>query len=247
MNGLDAASIEAVVFDIGGVFLVPHPDPICAALATAGIEISVDVDMFRWAHYRGVRGMTDAVAKGAGQPYETATAVWSAYDLAYFRELGVSPSALEAAVQARSQQRAAGVTGVWVLRLQDNIDAFHRLAHGSRPVAIVSNNDGSASEEMSAHGVCQLGPGPLPSVVALVDSTLMGIAKPDPRIFKPVMEALPHIPAKRMLYVGDTVHADVGGARNAGMQVVQLDPLALHEGEGHPTLPDVGALAELLR
>ena len=67
----------------------------------------------------------------------------------------------------------------------------------------------------------------------------------DPRIMRPALDAL-GLEAGRVLYVGDTVHADVVGATNAGMQVVQLDPFDHHVGYAHPRVRDVGHLLELL-
>jgi len=109
----------------------------------------------------------------------------------------------------------------------------------------VSNNDGTAEAQMLELGVCQVGPGPLPSVRIVVDSGAIGIAKPDPAIFRPALEALGTDPA-RTLYVGDTVHADVRGARAAGMPVVQLDPYDDHAGFDHHRVTDLAALADLL-
>lgn len=243
---LDPTTIDAVIFDIGGVFLIPHPDPIRAMLSTVGIEVPHDEAAFHLAHHRGVRAITDMLGGQAAPATDTSATIWSAYDAAYFAALGVPGHELVAASNARDVQRREGVAAVWKFRLQHNIDAFHRLATGPRPLAIVSNNDGSAPSEMVEHGVCQVGPGPLPSVVAVVDSAILGIAKPDPRIFGPVADALPGIPASRMLYVGDTVHADVRGANQAGLQVVQLDPHELHDDHDHHRLPDVGALVDLL-
>lgn len=44
----------------------------------------------------------------------------------------------------------------------------------------------------------------------------LGVAKPDPRAFQAVANRT-GIPAQRWLYVGDDPHADVAGARSAGM------------------------------
>ncbi|NDH88881.1 MAG: GntR family transcriptional regulator [Actinobacteria bacterium] len=129
--------------------------------------------------------------------------------------------------------------------LEANIAAFHRIST-VRPVAIVSNNDGTAVEQCRNLGICQLEPdGPLPHVPAIVDSTTIGIAKPDPAIFDPALEAL-GTARDRTLYVGDTVHADVLGAGRAGLPVVQLDPLDLHVDHDHWRLPDLDALARHL-
>ena len=54
------------------------------------------------------------------------------------------------------------------------------------------------------------------------------------------------VAADGTLYVGDTVHADVRGARAAGMAMVQLDPYDDHAGFDHHRVRDLGELADLL-
>jgi putative hydrolase of the HAD superfamily len=69
-----------------------------------------------------------------------------------------------------------------------------------------------------------VGEGVLPQVRCIVDSDVVGIAKPDPRIFD---FALPHfagIEKSRIAYVGDSVVMDVGGAQAAGLTPVLVDP-----------------------
>jgi putative hydrolase of the HAD superfamily len=98
---------------------------------------------------------------------------------------------------------------------------------------------------MRVFGVCQVGDGPLHPVAAIVDSGAIGVAKPDPAIFTPALDALGTEPA-RTLYVGDMVHADVRGAEAAGMPVVQIDPYDHHASFGHARVRDLDHLADLL-
>ena len=237
--------IDAVVFDMGGVFLIPEPTRISAIVGDAGVPLEMDDDAAHLAHYTGVRALTELFESTVAD--ETVPDVWHAYDTAYFTAAGVGDDHLETAVTARDAYRRTPnkVGHVWMHPLPANIEAFAGVA-AHRPVAIVSNNDGTAAEQCLDHAICQVGPGSLPTVAALVDSGVLGIAKPDPRIFAPAIEALGTDPA-RTLYVGDTVHADVRGAEAAGMPVVQLDPYDLHADHDHWRLPDVVALAALLQ
>lgn len=244
---IDPQTIEVVVFDIGGVFLIPHHEPIRQAIATAGLDVPVDEPAFHRAHHVGVRAIAEAVIVGQVEPDEGTADLWLTYDHAYFAEVGVPTDQLDAASRARRKHRAYPVNDVWIYPLIDNVTAFHRLAsmRADLELAIVSNNDGTAVEQMRNHGVCQVGPGPLPSVRILVDSGVVGVSKPDPAIFAPVLDLLGGDPA-RMLYVGDTYQSDVIGARAAGLQVVQLDPYDLHADFDHPRVADVAELVEIL-
>ena len=227
-----------MVFDIGGVFLVPHPDPVREVLASLDLALGDDVAFHR-AHYGGVHAVS------ALDIPETDPAFWRHYVLAYLREIGVPDDQVEACLAAWASLYDQPVQVTWRWAQQHNIDALVRFVAAGMPLAIVSNNDGSAPEQMRAFGVCQVGEGPFHSVVAIVDSGTIGVAKPDPAIFAPALEAL-GTAAARTLYVGDMVHADVRGAEAAGMPVVQIDPYDFHGSFTHARVRDLDELADLL-
>ncbi|MEM8924042.1 MAG: HAD family hydrolase [Actinomycetota bacterium] len=231
------SSVDAVVFDIGGVFIHPHYQPVEDRMIELGLRPPEDRSIHRRAHHCAVHVLSLALAENGTRPDETKPEMWTIYDDAYADVLGVPAEhrpALELSVRRD-----------WTWTHAENIAAFHRLTATGMPCAIVSNNVGTAPEQMREHGVCQVGDGPLPSVAAIVDSALEGVAKPDPAIFTPALEALGVEPA-RALYVGDTVHADIHGAANAGMQAVQLDPFDDHTAFDHHRLPDLDALEAAL-
>jgi putative hydrolase of the HAD superfamily len=239
---LSPSDIDAVVFDIGGVFAIRHPAPIRRGMARAGFHLSEDDHQFHVAHHHAVHHLATVSMDGL---QEHDPAFWAHFERSYLTHLGVHQDRLDDAVTAiRDEVFTKEPKPIWNYLLQDNIAAFHRIA-AKLPVAIVSNNDGTASEQMTDFGVCQVGPGPLPTAAIIVDSGVLGIGKPNPAIFTPALEALGTDPA-RTLYVGDTVHADVRGSAAAGMPVVQLDPYDLHAGFDHWRLPGVTELADHL-
>ncbi len=226
-------TVQAAVFDIGGVFAYPDYQPVAAKLDEIGAEQPESIIEFRRAHHAGVRALVDS-----GRPTaEHKPDFWAFYDRAYATTLGVDLVHLD--------DFRVAMRNNWGWIHEENVASFHRLAATGLPVAVVSNNDGTAPEQMRDFGVCQVGDGPLPSVAAIVDSTLVGISKPDPAIFTPALDALGLDPAT-VLYVGDTVHADVVGATNAGMQVVQLDPFDHHHDFDHARLEDLAKLVDAL-
>ncbi len=235
--------VKAAVFDIGGVFLYPNYSQVQALLADLGATLAThsvvdDLTFYRRAHHAGVAALAAAsdLQRTDGLPEHTEH-FWLVYDHAYAQALGVEDHLID-------QVRVA-IRTEWAWPHLENIQAFHRLVAAGLPVAIVSNNDGSAAQQMADHGVCQVGDGPLPTVPVIVDSGVLGVSKPDPRIMAPALAALGFAP-EHVVYVGDTVHADVVGATNAGMQVVQLDPFDHHADYGHPRIRDVAELASLL-
>ena len=226
-------TVEAAVFDIGGVFTYPDYEPVRSRLVELGFDEPDDVTHFRRAHHAGVSAMARS-----GRPADERLAdFWALYDEAYITSLGVATE------RAGAIRVAMRLDWSWVHA--ENVAAFHRLASTGLPLAIVSNNNGTAPEQMRDYGVCQVGDGPLPSVAAIVDSAIEGVSKPDPAIFTPALSALGHDPA-RVVYVGDTVHADVEGATRAGMQVVQLDPYDHHTDYDHARLTDLAQFVDVL-
>ena len=235
---LDPTAIDAVVFDIGGVFLVPHPEPIRSVLTPIGFDLADDAAFHR-AHYRGARQVA------ALDIDESDPGFWAHYITAYLDEIGVAEHRVPEAITAWRTLEHRPVQEVWRWTQEHNVHALRRFAVAGVPMAVVSNNDGTAEEQLRLAGVCQVGPGPFVEVAVIVDSGAVGVAKPDPAIFRPALEALGTAPA-RTLYVGDMVHADVRGAEAAGMPVVQIDPYDHHVDFAHPRVPHLDALADLL-
>src|SRR3954470_6435043 len=64
-GGRIGRGIEAVVLDVGGVFLIPDPESVATALSPLGIEI--DRALIERAHYTGV-GALDACHIGLRSP-----------------------------------------------------------------------------------------------------------------------------------------------------------------------------------
>jgi putative hydrolase of the HAD superfamily len=84
-------------------------------------------------------------------------------------------------------------------------------AQGAR-LAVVSNWDVSLHDVLERTGLRRL-------VDAVVISAELGVAKPDPAIFRAALERL-GADAAGAVHVGDSLEADVAGARAAGLEAV---------------------------
>jgi putative hydrolase of the HAD superfamily len=106
--------------------------------------------------------------------------------------------------------------GLWSRPLEGARDALDAtLAMGLR-IAVVSNSDGRAEQHLIESGVRA-------GLEFVVDSQLVGVEKPDPRIFHLALDRLGVVP-ERAIYVGDLLSIDARGARAASMQFVLVDP-----------------------
>lgn len=117
-------------------------------------------------------------------------------------------------------------------------EALDALAAAGYRLAVVSNSDGRAEEALIAAGIRD-------RFELVIDSQLVGVEKPDPRIFALALEQLGLTP-EEALYVGDIYEVDVVGARRAGMDVILLDPLGLHAGRDVRTAGSVAEVAEMI-
>lgn len=78
----------------------------------------------------------------------------------------------------------------------------------------------------------------------MIDSTVAGFAKPDPRIFQLALDAL-DLSAESCVYVGDHYECDVKGSLAAGMQPIWIRPELPEEGL-EPGVCRIAALPDLL-
>lgn len=117
-------------------------------------------------------------------------------------------------------------------------EALGRMRDRGLTLVVVSNSDGTAERSLEAAGL-------RPYLSDVIDSAIVGYEKPDARIFE---HALRHSGARpeRTLHVGDLYHADVTGARAAGIHAVLLDPFDDWTGIDCDRAPDLWAVAERL-
>jgi putative hydrolase of the HAD superfamily len=195
---------RALFLDAGGVLVLPDRRLLARALATVGIEINPAA--VPSAPYRAVRTM-DRTAKAARPTYAAAL----------FTQLGIVPGrAAEAlAVWKRLADRARSGEVLWREPTPGAHDAIASFQRAGLPVVIVTNSDGHGEENLSASGFATL---------PVVDSTVVGAAKPDPRIFE-IALGRTDVRASEAVHVGDTLGTDIAGAHAAGITPIHLDPL----------------------
>lgn len=212
---------DAVSLDVGGVLVVPDHDVLAAVLDD--VAVAYDRSRFGRGHYLAMA----AVDRAASDPEDFTDYLWG-----FVRSVGV-PEADQA--RAHAALLPALVTPVWRRPVDGSREGLAALAERSTRLGVTSNSDGTVADLLVAEGWLQAGPGPLVAVEVVIDSGLVGAAKPDPRVFAATL-AVFDLPPGRVLHVGDSVHYDVDGARASGLQAVHFDPFACCPATDHPHL-----------
>jgi FMN phosphatase YigB (HAD superfamily) len=208
------ARFKAILFDAGGVLVLPDPTVLGPLLAYYGGDPSLEAN--RRAHYAGMAAKS---AAGSGEAF------WDEYNHSYVRSIGVSDADADAAVVALHSTRNAFL---WRWAIPESLVALAHLSASGLPLGVVSNASGQIAEVLSRSGVCQAGDGPHTAMRVVVDSHLVGVAKPDPRIFDHALPFFDGIERHEIAYVGDSVTMDIGAASAAGLHPILLDPYDDH-------------------
>lgn len=216
-SGPRPSGFDGYLFDAGGVLVLPDPTVLAPLLAVYGA--ATEIDVHRRAHYAGMAAKSRAAAGETD---------WGDYDRAYVSVVGVSDDDAHEAVELLGRTRSAHL---WRWPITDSADTLLALVASGRPVGVVSNASGQVEAALRRAGVCQVGAGAGAEVCCVVDSHVVGVAKPDPAIFDHALVHFDGVERHRIAYVGDSVTMDVGGARAAGLHPVLLDPY-----DDHPEL-----------
>jgi putative hydrolase of the HAD superfamily len=205
---------KAILFDAGGVLVLPDPTVLGPLLSYYGGDPSIEAH--RRAHYAGMAAKSVA---GSGELF------WDEYNHAYVRSVGVDADNVDAAAAALQSTRNAFL---WRWPIPESMTALAALSDSGMPIGVVSNASGQIEEVLSRSGVCQAGDGAHVCMRVVVDSHTVGVSKPDPRIFDHALPFFEGIAPHEIAYVGDSVTMDVGAARAAGMHPILLDPYDDH-------------------
>jgi putative hydrolase of the HAD superfamily len=115
---------------------------------------------------------------------------------------------------------------LWQQVVVDSVEALRTMATLGIRLGIVSNSDGTVERQLLRHRICQVGPGAGTEVLAIIDSGVVGVAKPDPAVFASAVAAVGR-PVGEIAFVGDSVRYDVRGAEAAGLVPIHFDPHGL--------------------
>jgi putative hydrolase of the HAD superfamily len=222
---------ETLFLDAGGVLVFPNWERVADVLAEHGVKVKADALARADPHVRKQIDEPGLIRSGPdekrGRQY---------FDLV-LDTAGVPAS--EARTKALDALRAYHAQhNLWEIIPSGVVPALGRLRNMGLRIAVVSNANGTLCAHFERLGLSR-------SVECVVDSTDVGVEKPDPAIFE---HALARLGARRetTVHVGDLYNVDVVGARAAGLRAVLFDPLDLYAGEPCERVRSLDELAALL-
>ena len=220
-------ALKAVLFDAGNTVMLINYAVVAGALGSEGFD--VQEDLVREAEYRARVRLDPILAQRSSTE---APKIFQTYIQFVCEGLGVEWGA----ATERAFQQIAEYNRVHNLWNQPNPQApavLERLQRRDLAVGMISNSDGTVERMLTKEGLA-------PYFRFVLDSHVVGVEKPDPRIFQMALERA-GVGPDEAVYVGDLYSIDVVGSRAAGLDAILLDPAGLW---GHVDCPKARDLSE---
>jgi putative hydrolase of the HAD superfamily len=231
----DRPRLDAVLFDAGGTLVRLDFEWMSATLRGMGHE--VEAAALRRGEIAARRAFDRAFdlpppPVAEGEPRLGERGDTRLYFQVILEAAGVPPALVGPALE-RFFARQLG-PGLWTRPAEGARECLDELERLGVRRACVSNSDGRAAEHLAACDV-------LRGLEFVVDSHLVGVAKPEPGIFRLALERL-GLPAAAVIYVGDLRSVDGAGARGAGLHFVLLDPHGDYALDGERAVDSIARL-----
>jgi putative hydrolase of the HAD superfamily len=209
-----------VLFDAGGTLLQVHTERLAEALRRRGHDPH-ELDAAFW---KTLVLLDHEFAPHSGQ--------WDDWFEQWIARIG-EHSDVPGDVMVAAWHDADDPDFLWDLPIPGALECLTDLRDAGVRVGVVSNADGRVEAALERAGLAGL-------LEVIVDSGVVGVAKPDPAIFEHALAPLGLRP-EQTWYLGDTVAYDMVAADAAGLTGWVVDHRGLHTVE-HPRR--VGSLAE---
>lgn len=219
---------DAVLFDAGGVLVMPDPEVIGKVLDS--LDLNSSEEACHRLHFERM-SLRD----------EFSTDCWDLVDRHLARHLGLVGEDADRSVRLFSSTFGSHRS----VAVPEAVGVLHTLHVSGMMLGVVSNSDGTLAARLAEDAVCSVDGKFGTPVEFVLDSSVVGLAKPETGIFRLAVEYLSDlgVAPQRCLYVGDTVANDVVPAAETGLTPVHLDPYRLCDGPDHG---HVTSLPELL-
>ena len=223
--------LRALFFDAGNTLLQMNYAAIADELRRHGIGVTPEA--IARSEYRARVRLDPHLAPGASTEGRSVVGQYLRYIL---EGLGVSD---EATIQAVTQWRRSynRPVGIWNLPHPQAEAALRRAREAGLSVGVISNSNGSVRSILEETGLAA-------HLDFILDSAVVGVEKPDPRIFLMALGEV-RVEPEEAAYIGDLYSVDIVGARAAGLGGILLDPGGVWGERDCPLAQSLGEAVEL--
>jgi putative hydrolase of the HAD superfamily len=225
--------VRAVFFDAGNTLILMDYAAIAARLAALGVDTSPEaVERAEW------RARVRLDRQVLARRVSTESADTGRQYVAFLLDaLGVRDAATARAL-ADWRRAWNPPFGPWTRATPTAGAAIAAARAAGARAAVISNSDGHVRAILARLGL-------VAGLDFVLDSSEVGVEKPDPRIFRIAVERAGVRP-EEAAYIGDLYSVDVLGARAAGLRAVLLDPGGDWGALDCPTAPTTLAAVRIL-
>ena len=206
--------VRGVFFDAGNTVVFPDYDIYVDVATSLGADVRRN-DVIR-AEALARRAFDLAVKESP----EGVQGFWPVYYTPFYEHLGLAGESVSSAIERTREANDSGL-GIWCVPVEGFHETIDALTGRGLTVGIISNSDGRLVDRLTALGMAD-------RFSFILDSAVLGVSKPNPRIFQIATEEST-LPAHACAYVGDYYEIDVEGARAVGMRPVLFDPVGFYE------------------
>lgn len=201
---------RAIFFDAGNTLIRINYAAIAAQLGRGGNHRTPEA--VAQAEYRARVRLDPHLAPGASTESQSVAGYYFRYVL---EELGITdPETGRALAEWRRAYNPP--VGLWHVPDPEAEPALRLAREAGCGAGVISNSNGSVRSILEETGLAA-------HLDFILDSAVVGVEKPDPRIFQMAL-AEARVEPGEAVYIGDLYSVDVLGARAAGMDAVLLDP-----------------------
>ncbi len=224
--------LKAVLFDAGNTVMLINYGVVIEALAAEGFD--VEESAVREAEYRA-RVRLDSIL--ARRNSTEAPQIFQTYMRFVCEGVGVPwGAATERALERIAEYHREH--NLWNQPDPQAQTVLRTLYGRGLVLGMISNSNGWVEQLVTETGLRQY-------FQFVLDSRVVGVEKPDPRIFQIALDQVGISPAEA-LYIGDLYSIDVVGSRAAGMRAILLDPAGLWDHVDCPKARDLSEAANLV-
>ena len=221
-----AKKLKAMLFDFGGTLAFLDYDLLAREFSREGRKL--EPLALEHAEYAG-RAAIDRVLMNPG-----ADVVFSYAE--FFRAWMNAAGIPDEEIQAHGERFTAihREATLWRVVRPGTLEALERLKSAGYKLAIVSNAEGQVESDAQRFGLA-------PFFDVVIDSHVVGVAKPDPRIFEIALERL-GVGPDEVRFAGDIYSIDVLGARAAGIEARLIDQHGRYDWVDHRKIKHISEL-----